>query len=374
MGFFSRLLKIKIGFTVGIIYSILPIAWIYGSSFTHTPSIMALVTIMVFFACFIACQYHEGRMFFKGCVTTSMFTLLPFGVLIFALPQASNSTLGLILLGFGLVFSIYQGIYTAVDSEERTIFGRLLDDGLSTGIPGLISRIIFPRNFQHISSGNRNTAKVKSSVSVNTEKLVNNDDKNNPSTDFSGDILVGSGTKYHKRRKHKKQTSNHPSINNNNNENNSGSNNIPNPAGLRYKTLDGHMVRSKAEMLIANWLTQHNILYFYEKSVPNTPYFCDFYLPNQNIFVEYWGKLDDPEYQTRMKQKTEAYHTQGLRLINITDTDIQKDLDAVLQEKITKNNNDVVVPNNTAEKTSETKLDDKEIEHKKENNNNNYWE
>lgn len=341
MGVFSRLAYIQIGFTIGIIYSVLPMAWIYDPSFKHTPSSVVWWMLICFILCFILCQIYEGRIFFKGCVVGSLLTLLPFGILIYALPQTSNSTLGLVLLTTGIVFSVYQGIRSWLDPDEHALLGRILRDGLHT--PKWYWdkwSADIDKSVEAYFDSNRNKKETKED---DEEKVIPVGLPTPSNLSFSMDY----------KKEEKKGF---------------GDNSGPNPAGLRYKTLDGHMVRSKAEMLIANWLTNNHIQYFYEKPAPGTPYFCDFYLPEQDMYIEYWGRIDDPEYRECMDQKIEAYQKQGLGLISITDEDIQKDLDAVLQQKIT--NNNVVVPNNTAEKEKMDEIKKQIIEEEK----NNYWE
>ncbi|MCG2826384.1 MAG: hypothetical protein L6265_07330 [Thermoplasmatales archaeon] len=317
---------------------------------------------------FILCQIYEGRIFFKGCVVGSLLTLLPFGILIYTLPQTSNSTLGLILLTTGIVFTIYQGLRASLDPDEYALLGRILRDGLHT-----------PKWYwDQWSANNKKELEeyFKSSRKKNRKETRKDDDEEYEENDEE----EHEGENEEKNRPVSLHTPNHLSFSPNYTEEKEHvDNGIPNPQGLRYKTMDGHMVRSKAEMLIANWLTNNHIQYFYEKPVPGTPYFCDFYLPKeqnpslktQDVYIEYWGRLDDPEYRMRMELKIEANQKKGIKLMSITDDDIQKDLDATLQEKIL-----FVVPNNTTEKTHETEHLGNNIktEKKKEDKEERYWE
>ena len=52
-----------------------------------------------------------------------------------------------------------------------------------------------------------------------------------------------------------------------------------------HRATDGHMVRSKAEMLIDNWLYMEGIVHAYERKLPiEEDVYCDFYLPAGKIY------------------------------------------------------------------------------------------
>ena len=93
------------------------------------------------------------------------------------------------------------------------------------------------------------------------------------------------------------------------------------PATLR--TIDGHLVRSRAELLIDNWLYTSSIVHAYEKQVPvKEDLFCDFYLPKGDVYIEYWG-LDNEKYQKRKRIKKQIYSKYNLNLIELTDNHIK---------------------------------------------------
>ncbi len=77
--------------------------------------------------------------------------------------------------------------------------------------------------------------------------------------------------------------------------------------GTQSVTLTGQPVRSKAERVIADYFTHHGILYYYEAMATTNDWFIfkskisrpDFYLPQYNLFVEYWGLVDSPDMGTR---------------------------------------------------------------------------
>ena len=71
-----------------------------------------------------------------------------------------------------------------------------------------------------------------------------------------------------------------------------------------YRTNDGHYVRSRAELVIANWLFTEDIAYAYEKRVPiKEDVYCDFYIPKGKIYIEFWGLEDDEAYLERAKDR-----------------------------------------------------------------------
>jgi len=105
-----------------------------------------------------------------------------------------------------------------------------------------------------------------------------------------------------------------------------------------YRAADGHNVRSKAEMLIDNWLYTNSIAHAYEKKVPiPEDLYCDFYIPEGRVYIEYWGLEDDPAYLTRKKTKQGLYQKYELKLIELIDIDIQR-LDDILPGQLLKFN------------------------------------
>jgi hypothetical protein len=94
------------------------------------------------------------------------------------------------------------------------------------------------------------------------------------------------------------------------------------PAKLR--TTDGHLVRSRAELLIDNWLYSEEIAHAYEKKLPiEEEVYCDFYLPKGKIYIEFWGLENDPKYIKRKTIKIETYKKYNMNLIEIKDANIE---------------------------------------------------
>ena len=103
-----------------------------------------------------------------------------------------------------------------------------------------------------------------------------------------------------------------------------------------YRTNDGHYVRSRAELVIANWLFAEGIAYAYEKRVPiKEDVYCDFYIPKGKIYIEFWGYEDDEAYLKRKEKKIELYKKYGLNLIEI-DNDKIGNLDDYLPKELLK--------------------------------------
>lgn len=103
-----------------------------------------------------------------------------------------------------------------------------------------------------------------------------------------------------------------------------------------HRTKDGHFVRSKAEMIIDDWLYSESITHAYEKRLPVIEeVYSDFYLPQGKIYIEFWGLENDSKYNARKEQKKEIYKKYNLNLIELTDKEITK-LDDILPQMLIK--------------------------------------
>jgi len=104
----------------------------------------------------------------------------------------------------------------------------------------------------------------------------------------------------------------------------------------KHRATDGHMVRSKAEMLIDNWLYMAEIVHAYERKLPiEEEVYCDFYIPTGKIYIEFWGLENDPKYAARKEKKKEIYKKYGFKLIELTDEEVFN-LDDVLPKMLLK--------------------------------------
>jgi molybdopterin converting factor subunit 1 len=98
---------------------------------------------------------------------------------------------------------------------------------------------------------------------------------------------------------------------------------------------DGTVVQSEGERRIAEWMTAHGIAYRYDAKFRIIGEFQmrpDFYLPELDVYVEYWG-LDTPQYKMSMYKKQTLYQQEGKRLISVYPKDLPR-LDALLSAKL----------------------------------------
>ncbi len=104
----------------------------------------------------------------------------------------------------------------------------------------------------------------------------------------------------------------------------------------KHRSADGHFVRSKAEMLVDNWLYMAEIVHAYERKLPiEEDVYCDFYIPTGKVYIEYWGYENEPKYLARKKKKIELYKKYNFNLIELQDKDVQN-LDDVLPRLLLK--------------------------------------
>jgi len=106
------------------------------------------------------------------------------------------------------------------------------------------------------------------------------------------------------------------------------------PAKLR--TPDGHYVRSRAEVMIDDFLYKNGIVHAYERKLNiDEEMYCDFYIPSKKIYIEYWGSEENEKYQERKKIKLELYAKYKFKLIELFDSDIEN-LDEQFASKLRK--------------------------------------
>ena len=98
---------------------------------------------------------------------------------------------------------------------------------------------------------------------------------------------------------------------------------------------DGTVVQSEGERRIADWLTAHGLAYRYDAKFRIIAEFQirpDFYLPELDVYIEYWG-LDTPQYKMSMYKKQTLYQQEGKRLISVHPQDLPG-LDRLLAAKL----------------------------------------
>ena len=110
---------------------------------------------------------------------------------------------------------------------------------------------------------------------------------------------------------------------------------------------DGHVVKSKSEREIDNYLFEHNIPHAYERELPYGPNATDILHPDfflkdylgkdKHVYIEHWGYNENNiEYTKTKKFKLPIYKELGITLIcTYEQTDIFQ-LDAILDRKLNK--------------------------------------
>lgn len=103
-----------------------------------------------------------------------------------------------------------------------------------------------------------------------------------------------------------------------------------------FRALDGHYLRSKADMLIDNWLYMAEIAHAYERKLPiDENIYSDFYIPSEKVYIEYTRCEDDPQYVSNKQEKLDVYARYGFNLIELREADLQ-DLDRLLPRLLLK--------------------------------------
>ena len=94
-----------------------------------------------------------------------------------------------------------------------------------------------------------------------------------------------------------------------------------------YRSENGVYVRSISELCIANWLYANRIPFEYERSVsfPQTKEtaHCDFYLPEHDVYIEYWGMSSNSHYEEYKRWKEDNYLRNNIPLISLYPADLK---------------------------------------------------
>ena len=106
-----------------------------------------------------------------------------------------------------------------------------------------------------------------------------------------------------------------------------------------YVCKDGHVVKSKSERDIDNYLFQKKIPHAYEKAllIDGETFHPDFYLPEQSLYIEHWGyDNSNVEYTKTKNYKLEKYKKEGITLICTYEKTDAKDIDATIERKLSR--------------------------------------
>lgn len=115
----------------------------------------------------------------------------------------------------------------------------------------------------------------------------------------------------------------------------------------RFVCKDGHVVKSKSERYIDDYLYDHGIMHAYEKELPfgaskNELLHPDFYLPNylgagKDVYLEHWGYNENNIFYTKTKKyKMPIYKQLGITLICTYEKSDSSNMEAALDRKLNK--------------------------------------
>lgn len=102
----------------------------------------------------------------------------------------------------------------------------------------------------------------------------------------------------------------------------------------KHRTLDGHYVRSKGELIIDNWLYMNGVVHAYDRQLPiEQDVLSDFYLPTGKVYLQYWGNDNGETDEKQQHQIRSIYQEHNFALIEVFPAEIDK-LDEVLPAKL----------------------------------------
>ena len=105
----------------------------------------------------------------------------------------------------------------------------------------------------------------------------------------------------------------------------------------KIRTKDGTWVQSDGERRIAEILSAKNIRYRYDERFRILDGYAirpDFYLPEFDIYIEYWG-MDTADYKIGMLKKQQLYQRQGKKLVSLYPDDKPRMRD-IISDKLEK--------------------------------------
>ncbi len=101
------------------------------------------------------------------------------------------------------------------------------------------------------------------------------------------------------------------------------------------ETRSGTLVQTDGERIISDYLHAHGISFRYDERFRIIEGYAirpDFYLPEYDVYIEYWG-MDTLDYKIGMMKKQKLYQMEGKKLISLYFRDKPR-LTEILQEKL----------------------------------------
>ncbi|WP_299177743.1 hypothetical protein [uncultured Neptuniibacter sp.] len=108
-----------------------------------------------------------------------------------------------------------------------------------------------------------------------------------------------------------------------------------------YPCCDGHRVNSTAEQKIDNWLYLAGLTHAYQRPLPfDVTLVSDFYLPQCQLYIEYWGRDNPAAGLSKKMQVKEILAQNQCQVIELDDEDLDN-LEEVLPRRLLKFNIEV---------------------------------
>lgn len=102
----------------------------------------------------------------------------------------------------------------------------------------------------------------------------------------------------------------------------------------KHRTLDGHYVRSKGELIIDNWLYMAGVVHAYGRQLPiEEDVICDFYLPAGKVYLQYWGSDNGGMPEASKAKIRSIYQAHHFHLIEVEESELGS-LDELLPKRL----------------------------------------
>lgn len=108
-------------------------------------------------------------------------------------------------------------------------------------------------------------------------------------------------------------------------------------AAKKLRTTNAVAVQSQGEKRIGNYLAERGIRFIYDERyriAADQVLRPDFYLPEFDLYIEYWG-MDTEDYLERRREKQFLYQRAGKKLISLTPKDLPR-MEEILAEKLSR--------------------------------------